>query len=452
MCGIVGYVGPRPAAHILLEGLRRLEYRGYDSAGVAVINGNGVKVRKAAGKLAVLRDQLKDDAPEGTVGIGHTRWATHGAPTTPNAHPHLDGSGKIALIHNGIIENASTIKTLLVQRGHKFTSETDTEVLAHLVGEYYRGSLEEAVASALRDVQGAYGIAVISADEPDVLVAARNGSPLLVGVGEKEWFVASDASAILEHTRSVVYLDDGEMVVLTRSRLPGAEPVQGKDRQAGRPDRLGSRHDRTGRVFPLHAQGDLRAAGERRQHAARPPARGGRQLPGSRPQPGRRPDQELQPRRDHRLRHLLALRPHRRVHDRGDRPAAGGSRIRLGIPLPEPGAGRADAGDRDLPVGRDGRHPGRGARSQAARRPRRGPGERRGQHHRARSERRPLPARGPRGRRREHQGVLEPGRRARAGGAPDRAAPEPEHHPGPRVRAGAAAAPREDPAGARSRE
>jgi glucosamine--fructose-6-phosphate aminotransferase (isomerizing) len=217
MCGIVGYVGPRPAAHILLEGLRRLEYRGYDSAGVAVINGGGVKVRKAAGKLAVLRDLLKNDTPEGTVGIGHTRWATHGAPTTPNAHPHLDGTGKIALIHNGIIENASTIRTLLVQRGHTFTSETDTEVLAHLVGEYYRGSLEEAVASALRDVQGAYGIAVICVDEPDVLVAARNGSPLLVGVGEKEWFVASDASAILEHTRSVVYLDDGEMVVLTRS-------------------------------------------------------------------------------------------------------------------------------------------------------------------------------------------------------------------------------------------
>ncbi len=217
MCGIVGYVGPRPAAPILLEGLRRLEYRGYDSAGVAVINGDGVKVRKAAGKLAVLRDLLKNDAPEGTVGIGHTRWATHGAPTTPNAHPHLDSSGRIALIHNGIIENASAIRTLLLQRGHTFTSETDTEVLAHLVGEYYQGSLEEAVASALRDIQGAYGIAVISANEPDVLVAARNGSPLLVGVGEKEWFVASDASAILEHTRSVVYLDDGEMVVLTRS-------------------------------------------------------------------------------------------------------------------------------------------------------------------------------------------------------------------------------------------
>jgi glucosamine--fructose-6-phosphate aminotransferase (isomerizing) len=217
MCGIVGYVGPRFAADILLEGLRRMEYRGYDSAGIAVINGEGIKVRKAAGKLAILSEQLKNGGkPLGTVGIGHTRWATHGAPTTPNAHPHLDKTGRIALIHNGIIENASAIRTLLTRRGHVFQSETDTEVLAHLVGEFYDGSLEEAVAAALRDIEGAYGIAVICADEPDVLVAARNGSPLLLGIGEKEFFVASDASAILEHTRSVVYLDDGEMAVLTR--------------------------------------------------------------------------------------------------------------------------------------------------------------------------------------------------------------------------------------------
>ncbi len=217
MCGIVAYVGPRQATPILLEGLRRMEYRGYDSAGLAILNGQGIKVRKAAGKLSVLVDKLKTDTPAGTVGIGHTRWATHGAPTTPNAHPHTDRSGRIALIHNGIIENAGTIKKALLQRGHTFQSETDTEVLAHLVGELYKGNLEEAVAAALRDVDGAYGIAVVCADEPDVVVAARNGSPLLVGVGENEFFVASDASAILEHTRSVVYLDDGEMVVLTRS-------------------------------------------------------------------------------------------------------------------------------------------------------------------------------------------------------------------------------------------
>jgi glucosamine--fructose-6-phosphate aminotransferase (isomerizing) len=216
MCGIVGYVGPRQAATLLLEGLRRLEYRGYDSAGIAVINGTGLSVHKAAGKLANLEKQVSGHLPKGTVGIGHTRWATHGAPTTPNAHPHTDQSGRIALIHNGIIENAGAIRKALLMRGHTFTSETDTEVLAHLVGELYQGSLEEAVAAALRDVEGAYGIAVISVDEPDVLVAARNGSPLIVGVGEDERFVASDASPLLEHTRSVIYLDDGEMVVLTR--------------------------------------------------------------------------------------------------------------------------------------------------------------------------------------------------------------------------------------------
>jgi glutamine---fructose-6-phosphate transaminase (isomerizing) len=216
MCGIVGYIGPRPAAHLLIEGLRRLEYRGYDSAGIAVVNGAGLKIHKAAGKLSALEQQLDGNLPGGTLGIGHTRWATHGAPTTPNAHPHTDQSGRIAVIHNGIIENASAIRKALVQRGHSFRSETDTEVLAHLVGEFYRGNLEEAVALALRDVEGAYGLAFISADEPNVLVAARKGSPLLVGVGENEWFVASDASPLLQYTRSVVYLDDGEMAVLTR--------------------------------------------------------------------------------------------------------------------------------------------------------------------------------------------------------------------------------------------
>ncbi len=216
MCGIVGYVGPRQATSILLDGLKRMEYRGYDSSGIAVLNGSGVKVRKAAGKLGVLVDALKGDTLDGTVGVGHTRWATHGAPTTPNAHPHLDQSGRIAVIHNGIIENAGSIRTALERRGHTFQSETDTEVLAHLIGEYYEGDLEEAVAAALWDVHGAYGIAVICSEEPGTLVAARHGSPLLVGVGEGEYFVASDASAILEHTRSVVYLDDGEMVVLHR--------------------------------------------------------------------------------------------------------------------------------------------------------------------------------------------------------------------------------------------
>jgi glucosamine--fructose-6-phosphate aminotransferase (isomerizing) len=216
MCGIVGYIGPRQAAGLLIEGLRRLEYRGYDSAGIAVVNGRGLKIMKAAGKLSVLEDELKEEMPQGTIGIGHTRWATHGAPTTTNAHPHTDQSGRIAVIHNGIIENSGVIRKALEQRGHTFKSETDTEVLAHLVGELYQGNLEEAVATALRDVDGAYGLVFISSEEPGVLVAARKGSPLLVGVGENEWFVASDASPLLQYTRSVVYLDDGEMAVLTR--------------------------------------------------------------------------------------------------------------------------------------------------------------------------------------------------------------------------------------------
>jgi len=216
MCGIVGYVGPREAAPILMDGLRRMEYRGYDSAGIAVINGDGLSVRKAAGKLSVLAEEIAGQAPHGSIGIGHTRWATHGAPTTPNAHPHTDQSGRIALIHNGIIENASDLRKALLARGHVFTSETDTEVLAHLIGALYEGDLEEAVAAALRDVDGAYGIAVISADEPGTLVAARNGSPIILGIGDDEFLVASDQSAILEHTRSVVYLDNGEMAVLRR--------------------------------------------------------------------------------------------------------------------------------------------------------------------------------------------------------------------------------------------
>lgn len=216
MCGIIGYIGPRQAAPILIGGLRRMEYRGYDSAGIVLADQGRLEIRKAAGKLNVLAQEVQRDTPRGTVGLGHTRWATHGAPTTANAHPHTDQSGRIAVIHNGIIENANTIRKMLLARGHTFRSQTDTEVLAHLIGELYDGDLEEAVAAALRDVEGAYGLGVICSEEPDLLVAARNGSPLLLGVGEDEWFIASDASAIHEHTRSVVYLDNGEMAVLNR--------------------------------------------------------------------------------------------------------------------------------------------------------------------------------------------------------------------------------------------
>ena len=215
MCGIVGYAGSRQAAPLLLQGLKRLEYRGYDSAGLALICDGALLVEKAAGKIAALEAQLGQTLPLAVTGIAHTRWATHGAPTTRNAHPHTDCTNSLAIAHNGIIENAATLRAKLVEKGHIFKSETDTEVLAHLVEEFYKGTLAEAVAAALREVEGTYGIAVVSTKEPDTIVAARLGSPLLVGVGNGENFIASDPSAILQHTRSVVYLGEGEMAVVT---------------------------------------------------------------------------------------------------------------------------------------------------------------------------------------------------------------------------------------------
>jgi glutamine---fructose-6-phosphate transaminase (isomerizing) len=216
MCGIVGYTGSRQAAPLLLEGLKRLEYRGYDSAGIAVVEDGRVDVYKAAGKISVLEKELGKVLPTGRTGIGHTRWATHGAPNTVNAHPHTDCGGTVALIHNGIIENAGALRATLVKRGHVFRSETDTEVVSHLIEELLAkgGTMTEAVAGALNQVEGTYGIAVVSTREPDTIVAARRGSPLLVAIGSGEHFVASDASAVLAHTRSVVYLDDGELAVV----------------------------------------------------------------------------------------------------------------------------------------------------------------------------------------------------------------------------------------------
>ena len=215
MCGIVGYVGPRKALPVLLEGLKRLEYRGYDSAGVALIVDGRLVVHKSAGKIATLEAQLGRDAQPGTVGIAHTRWATHGAPTSKNAHPHTDCAGQIAVAHNGIIENHTSLRQMLVAKGHRFASETDTETLAHLIEQFYQGSLEQAVAAALQEVEGTYGIVVISTKEPSTIVAARSGSPLLLGIGNGENFVASDPSAVLAYTRSVVYLDEGNLAVVT---------------------------------------------------------------------------------------------------------------------------------------------------------------------------------------------------------------------------------------------
>ncbi len=215
MCGIVGYVGPREAAPVLISGLKRLEYRGYDSAGVALMNGKGLETRKAVGKIAMLESVVTADPIAGMTGIAHTRWATHGAPNECNAHPHHDCTGTIAVVHNGIIENFGALRTMLEQHGHRFESETDTEVLAHLIEAAFDGNLEEAVIDALHLVEGTYGIAVVSSDDPGKIVAARKGSPLLLGLGDGENFLASDVAAILQYTRDVVYLDDGEMAVIT---------------------------------------------------------------------------------------------------------------------------------------------------------------------------------------------------------------------------------------------
>jgi glutamine---fructose-6-phosphate transaminase (isomerizing) len=217
MCGIVGYVGTRDATGVLVEGLSRLEYRGYDSAGVSVLNGRGVETRKLAGRIDGLRQLLATAPLHGTCGIGHTRWATHGAPTERNAHPHVDCTGTLALVHNGIIENADVLRTRLERSGHRFATETDTETLVHLIEESPGATLEERVIAALAHVEGTYGIAVVAESDRGKIVVARRGSPVLLGLGEGEFHVASDASAVLGHTRSVVYLNDGDVAVVTPS-------------------------------------------------------------------------------------------------------------------------------------------------------------------------------------------------------------------------------------------
>lgn len=220
MCGIVGYIGDQQATPILLDGLTRLEYRGYDSAGVAVYSEGALKVAKAKGRLQVLSDMLQGGkAIHGQVGIGHTRWATHGAPSDVNSHPQVSRSGRIAVVHNGIIENYSALKEFLVGQGVPFTSETDTEVVAQLIEYFYHGDLLQAVGRVLHRIEGAYALGILCADTPDQLIAVRRDSPLILGVGEGENFLASDVTAIIKHTREVIYMEDGEVAVLTREGI-----------------------------------------------------------------------------------------------------------------------------------------------------------------------------------------------------------------------------------------
>ena len=231
MCGIVGYIGEQDCAPLLLDGLRRLEYRGYDSAGLAVYNGAGITVRRAVGKLLNLEKALKDAPLEGRVGVGHTRWATHGRPSEVNAHPHV--AGNVAVVHNGIIENHLALRARLVAQGDTIESDTDTEIVAHLITAKLRGGsvdLEAAVRAALLEVEGAYAIAVLSASEPEKVIVAKNSSPLVIGFGEGEMFCGSDIPALLNHTRSMMFLEDGDLAVITRDGAEvsslGGEPVE----------------------------------------------------------------------------------------------------------------------------------------------------------------------------------------------------------------------------------
>src|SRR5260370_18626520 len=219
MCGIVGYIGPKKVVPVIIEGLRKLEYRGYDSAGIAVVPQSGkMEIRRAPGKLRNLEEVIAKSPLDGTYGIGHTRWATHGRPTEENAHPHRDCTGRIVVVHNGIIENYLELKKQLQKEGHTFVTETDTEIVAHLVERESKGDgLENAVRRALLYMRGLFALVLISADDPHKIVTVRNGPPIVVGLGEKEVFVASDIPAILAHTRDVVFLGDEEMAVITPS-------------------------------------------------------------------------------------------------------------------------------------------------------------------------------------------------------------------------------------------
>ncbi len=255
MCGIVGYIGSREAVPLIVDGLRRLEYRGYDSAGVAVFSRDKcLEVRRASGKLRNLEEAIRLSPLAGSYGIGHTRWATHGRPTEENAHPHRDCKGEIVVVHNGIVENYLALRKQLTAEGHTFKTETDTEVVAHLVEKHLNGNLEKAVRTALKQISGVFAIGVIASSDPGKIVAARNGPPVVVGLGEGEFFVASDVPAILSHTRDMFFLNDGDVAILTAGRRSphrfrwqnGAAPALAYS--------VGPGHGRKGRLQAFHAQ------------------------------------------------------------------------------------------------------------------------------------------------------------------------------------------------------
>ena len=266
MCGIVGYVGPKQAEGVVIEGLRRLEYRGYDSAGIALVHDGSIASQKRAGKLANLDKALAEHPlPESSTGIGHTRWATHGAPNDRNAHPHLGATGRVALVHNGIIENFAALRAELERAGHEMTSETDTEIAAHLLEARLAegGNLTEAMQHVCGRLHGAFTLVAIDGQDPDRVVAARRNSPLVVGVGDGENFLASDVAAFIEHTRDALELGQDQVVTITREGVEVTD-FAGRPAEAHAvPRRLGPLGRREGRLRLVHAQGDPRAAARR---------------------------------------------------------------------------------------------------------------------------------------------------------------------------------------------
>ena len=286
MCGIVGYVGPKQVVPVIIEGLRRLEYRGYDSAGIAVGSPSSptLEVRRAPGKLANLEEVLREHPLDGTFGIGHTRWATHGRPTEENAHPHRDCTGRIVVVHNGIVENYLDLKRELTAQGHKFVTETDTEIIAHLIEQVQNDAeaagqpilLEVAVRRAVKRLTGAFALGVLSAAEPDKIVAARFGPPVVIGVGEGESFVASDVPGILHHTRNIYFLADGDMAILTLAGVAAHRLRRQSHPARHHPHHLGPHPGGKGRLQALHAQGNLGAAA---RHSLTPPWAASRSTP-----------------------------------------------------------------------------------------------------------------------------------------------------------------------------
>ena len=337
MCGIVGAVADRDIVPILIEGLRRLEYRGYDSAGVAVLNGSGhIKRLRTVGKVRKLEDALDADPTHGGLGIAHTRWATHGVPSERNAHPHISKDG-IAIVHNGIIENHEELRAEAKREGYEFSSETDTEVIAHLIHHHLRvtGDLFKAVRATVAELEGAYALAVVSQDEPDRIVVAREGCPVVVGLGEQENFVASDVAALLPVTRRFIFLEEGDVGEIRRRSVRSHRPRGQPGAARGEGERALGRRRREGRVSPLHAQGDPRAAAgrgadargtRRRRQAAR-----GRVRPG-----GAGRVRQDRGRAHRRLRYQLPRGAGGQVLHRADLPAALLGRDRERVPLPQP--------------------------------------------------------------------------------------------------------------------